>query len=431
MNFSRASPKRNTSTLLGMTLIGAEGGGSESDSDEIDAERAQASLRAWEKKYQSERAWEDLEEDPLTGRLRVNARAVELRARERRAKMASAALRGGAAKGMMRFAYVVVDLSRAANEEDFRPNRLSVVGHCAAAFVREFFNQNPLSQLGIIVARNGVAERLTELSGSPEAHCAALRNALDASGDFSLQNTLNAARTSLKSIPSYGSREVLYIMSSLATCDPGNVWTEIQATKAAKVRVSVVAVAAELHVARRLSEETGGTYGVSMNADHLSDLIMAHAPPPPLAEDATKSCLVQMGFPQKKHVSKDALIVGTRGDYVCPRCSGRIDELPSQCAVCRLTLVSSPHLARSYHHLFPVPAFKEYASQNVSAKESGIVALECSACLASITDANLASECEHCSNVFCFACDIFIHERLHNCPHCSCATHVESRKKAS
>ena len=61
MNFSRASPKRNTSTLLGMTLIGAEGGGSESDSDEIDAERAQASLRAWEKKYQSERAWEDLE----------------------------------------------------------------------------------------------------------------------------------------------------------------------------------------------------------------------------------------------------------------------------------------------------------------------------------------------------------------------------------
>jgi len=29
--------------------------------------------------------------------------------------------------------------------------------------------QNPLSQLGILLLRNGVAERLTDLSGSPEA----------------------------------------------------------------------------------------------------------------------------------------------------------------------------------------------------------------------------------------------------------------------
>jgi len=394
--------------------LGAEGDDDVED-DELAAEAAAASLRAWEKKYQSERAWEDLEEDPVTGRLRVTSEAMAAEARERRAKMAAIARGTGSVKGMIRFLYVVIDLSRAANEEDFRPNRLSVVGQCATSFIREYFNQNPLSQLGIIVARNGVAERLTELSGSPEAHVKALRETLDASGDFSLQNTLNVARTSLKSIPSYGSREVLYIMSSLATCDPGNVWTEIAATKAAKVRASVVAVAAELHVSRRLTEETGGAYGVSLNADHLDDLIMAHAPPPPLAEDATKSSLVQMGFPQKKHVAKDALIVGTGGEYVCPRCSGRIDELPSQCPVCRLTLVSSPHLARSYHHLFPVPAFAEYAHDE---KTDG--AAECKACLAPITGTDLASKCEQCSNVFCFACDCYIHEKLHNCPFCAC-----------
>jgi transcription initiation factor TFIIH subunit 2 len=34
-------------------------------------------------------------------------------------------------------------------------------------FVRAFFDENPLSQLGLIVMRNGVAERLTELSSSP------------------------------------------------------------------------------------------------------------------------------------------------------------------------------------------------------------------------------------------------------------------------
>jgi transcription initiation factor TFIIH subunit 2 len=34
-------------------------------------------------------------------------------------------------------------------------------------------------------------------------------------------------------------------------------------------------------------------------------------------------------------------------------------DLPCSCHVCGLTLVSSPHLARSYHHLFPVKAFSE------------------------------------------------------------------------
>ncbi len=37
----------------------------------------------------------------------------------------------------------------------------------AQAFIREFFDQNPLSHLGLIVLRNGVAEKLTDLSGSP------------------------------------------------------------------------------------------------------------------------------------------------------------------------------------------------------------------------------------------------------------------------
>jgi hypothetical protein len=37
------------------------------------------------------------------------------------------------------------------------------------AFVREFFDQNPLSQLGIIAIRDGIAHRLTDLAGTPEA----------------------------------------------------------------------------------------------------------------------------------------------------------------------------------------------------------------------------------------------------------------------
>jgi hypothetical protein len=34
---------------------------------------------------------------------------------------------------------------------------------------RRFFELNPLGQLGLVVLREGIAEKLTDLSGSPEA----------------------------------------------------------------------------------------------------------------------------------------------------------------------------------------------------------------------------------------------------------------------
>ena len=40
-------------------------------------------------------------------------------------------------------------------------------------------------------------------------------------------------------------------------------------------------------------------------------------------------------------------------------------ELPSQCHVCGLSLVASQHLARSYHHLFPVNPFGEVAKEEL------------------------------------------------------------------
>ena len=100
----------------------------------------------------------------------------------------------------------------------------------------------------------------------------------------------------------------------------------IAAAKKARVRVSVVSLAAEVHVARRAraaarppavckpegaaiqvasrllrqaAEETGGSYGVSLDAEHLEQLLMAHAPPPPALADETASSLVLMGFPQR------------------------------------------------------------------------------------------------------------------------------------
>lgn len=45
--------------------------------------------------------------------------------------------------------------------------------------------------------------------------------------------------------------------------------------------------------------------------------------------------------------------------YLCPQCLSKHCELPVECRACGLTLVSAPHLARSYHYLFPVEPFDE------------------------------------------------------------------------
>ncbi len=47
----------------------------------------------------------------------------------------------------------------------------------------------------------------------------------------------------------------------------------------------------------------------------------------------------------------------------------RVLELPTACHVCGLTLVSSPHLARSYHHLFPVRPFQEVSPTELASIE--------------------------------------------------------------
>lgn len=76
---------------------------------------------------------------------------------------------------------------------------------------------------------------------------------------------------------------------------------------------------------------------------------------------------VYMGFP--KRTFDGSASYGFDGNsiqlfstaYICPRCFNRTSEIPTQCCVCKVQLNSSSHIARSHHHLFPVPNFDEIA----------------------------------------------------------------------
>lgn len=50
-------------------------------------------------------------------------------------------------------------------------------------------------------------------------------------GEPSLQNSLDLAFKALKLLPSHASKEVLLIMGSLTTCDPGDIGETIKVFK--------------------------------------------------------------------------------------------------------------------------------------------------------------------------------------------------------
>lgn len=96
-------------------------------------------------------------------------------------------------------------------------------------FIDEFFDQNPISQMGVIIMHNKRAERISDLAGNARKHIKAITGLKQTSliGEPSLQNSLEMAYKVLKLLPSHASREILIIMGSLTTCDPGDINTTI------------------------------------------------------------------------------------------------------------------------------------------------------------------------------------------------------------
>jgi transcription initiation factor TFIIH subunit 2 len=166
-------------------------------------------------------------------------------------------------------------------------------------------------------------------------------------------------------VPWHGSREVVVLYGALTTRDHGDITHTIDELQQGRVRVSVVGLGAEVHVLARLARNTHGSYQVAPDHQQVSELLLAHCPPPPCTADTDTlqlAALIHMGFPKKQTgvqtycgCHNELRIEG----YECPRCQTLCCELPAECAVCGLSLILSPHLARSYHHLFPVLPFDE------------------------------------------------------------------------
>jgi len=113
-----------------------------------------------------------------------------------------------------------------------------------------------------------------------------------------------------------------------------------------------------------------GQFGVAMNEGHFKDLLFEMVPPPAQRSAAgpggsvtnLATDLMMMGFPTRLPDASPLSFCVCHNElksegFLCPRCQAKICDIPTDCDICGLMIVSSPHLARSYHHLFPVKPY--------------------------------------------------------------------------
>ncbi|KAF3200999.1 hypothetical protein TWF192_003374 [Orbilia oligospora] len=392
-------------------------------------------------------------------------------------------------RGIIRHLVLILDLSSAMLEKDLRPTRFLLTLRYARDFVTEYFEQNPISQLSIIGMHDGLALRISDMGGNPADHLTALQEkafTVEPKGASSLQNALEMGRAELFHTPTHGTREILLIFGALSSSDPGDIHDTINSLIEDRIQVRIVGLAAQVAVCRELVMKTNdgddSAYGVILDESHYRELMMAATTPPVTkTEEKSVPSLLMMGFPSRtveKHESFCSCHSNlTKGGYICPRCTAKVCFLPTECPCCGLTLILSTHLARSYHHLFPlknwveVPWSEAHTSTHcwscqspfptnqsqtspikikirkpsttatTTATTTTATASKSNGATTTTTTTSTAPEndqppqpptqryaCTDCKTHFCIDCDIFAHESLHNCPGCQSLS--EERVKA-
>lgn len=232
--------------------------------------------------------------------------------------------------------------------------------------------------------------------------------------------------------PSHGAREVLIIFGALLSSDSGDIHQTISTLVADKIKVGIVGLAAQVAICRELCAKTNNesSYNVALHEHHFHELMMEVTTPSAVhSKQSAANSLLMMGFPSHTMDSFPSLCAchskPSRGGYLCSRCGSKVCALPAECPTCGLTLILSTHLARSYHHLFPLINWIEVPWKSASKSSS------CFACgvrfpaIPSTEDESVKGisassryECTVCGNHFCIDCDVFAHEIVHNCPGC-------------
>lgn len=182
--------QRADSAGKGSSSYGTRSKGGRANGKSGDGRKGARSKAAWE---DIKRSWENVVETD-DGSITIEA-LIEAEKRRRLMRDTTPFQRG-----IIRHLMLVLDMSFAMAEKDLLPNRYLLTLNYAVDFVREYFEQNPISQLGIVGMRDGIAVRISDMGGNPTEHIEKLRTwaeQQEPQGNPSLQNALEMCRGAL------------------------------------------------------------------------------------------------------------------------------------------------------------------------------------------------------------------------------------------
>ena len=148
---------------------------------------------SWEEKYK--RSWDVLQEDGDGSLAGVISSFQAQLLKKKRIIQDSKQIK----RGIIRYIYIIIDRSSAMAEIDLKPTRIEVVCQILNALIKEFFDENPISQIGLLCTMDGLAYKLCELSSNPAVLTDLLmrKDLRETRGVPSLMNVLELACNSL------------------------------------------------------------------------------------------------------------------------------------------------------------------------------------------------------------------------------------------
>lgn len=300
-------------------------------------------------------------------------------------------------RGLIRHFHVVVDQSEKIDGDGYIPSFRYNIIQALDAFIPRFYQENPVSVLSILSARDSGAREYAVVDGgfSIKGFLGKL-----GSGYFSLQRALEASIVHLGK-SSY-LREILVITPSITIRDSSNLQDVFEQLKALNIKTHCINLCGEMHILRSMTVVTNGIHYVPTSCDHFKH-ILSELCIPKRTSSIQRVSLLKLGFPPV--VSEWTLCAChlgiTESGYICVKCSTKVCKLPTRCPICDTLLVSLVNLYKSMYHQYPLG---EFARNDT---------LKCRVCAR-----KSFSMCNKCKVAFCFECDAFLHEIVGLCPFC-------------
>ncbi|CAD8164800.1 unnamed protein product [Paramecium octaurelia] len=313
---------------------------------------------------------------------------------------------------IMRNLLIIIDTTKSSKVSDFKPSRLAVALQFLPAFIEQFLEGNPLSQIGIAVAEEYKCKTILDFTSS----CVNIKQYLSTihsinEAGFSMAACLQTALHVFSSTQLHAQSSILFVTTSTYSDDKLdlNEWSE--KCQSAAIQINMISFAGAIHQLIKITQATDGQYLCPINEFQFSQEIQKFISPQETKNHKMITQLVKIGFPQKFIVSQPTLcqchLEIVYNFYKCPVCYSKVCSPPLLCPICSTWIVLPHQILRS----------DGYNTLGVFVIINDGLDHQCQGCLESTSV--IHSTCERCKNFFCLDCDILIHSKFKVCPGCA------------